>query len=668
MAPVVGPGCFCEPVTLFLKCKDCEDRRAVVRVFVDVVTSTSPIHKKDLVVRLTDDEDPFFLYNLTLGEEDFQILKNQQGLLVDFSSFPQKFIDLLKLCIDEQSKEVPRFLLQLICSSSLAERGPACLNVVETNSFKHLTHLSLCLLPGSDNEIKKYLASCLRSLKEENTTLQYRICKTDEDLTQRLNHSQQALAERNRELERLKSEWSTHTSSLNSQHSHELSAAREHVLQLQTESQNQLEKQRRELENTHRQTMQMLQCRLTETESSNKDLTERRFKAEASLREVRTRLSALEEESSQAKQELVKLRRDSSVLEEQRHEQEKALGQVRTRSAVLEQECKEKEALTSRLADNLANAQQQKAKLEDCVEERRLQVGKLETTIKSLSEELLKANEIIKRLQGEIKNLQGKVKLKNAVTMQQERLLEDKDKALQRNNDELVELRATFGRKEDEVAKLQDKLDLTVKKLEEGQKLLRTNENVITWLNKQLNESQMAAKPHVAIGSQGDERSGYQAHVGLGAAVPYNSLSIGGQFSRFVMPSTTSIAAATSTASAMNIGSMGIRIPSVHSRLAIQPHQVHFAPQVIQTSTPLSEPWSIPSSAQPHAAPRNLSDPTGLDPKYLEHREDSIPLRAISVLPSGMAAAPSRPGGLKQASLTQASAYFQGPKPGLSAS
>jgi len=59
----------------------------------------------------------------------------------------------------------------------------------------------------------------------------------------------------------------------------------------------------------------------------------------------------------------VKLRRDSSVLEEQRHEQEKALGQVRTRFAVLEQEYKEKEALASRLADNLANVQQQKVRI-----------------------------------------------------------------------------------------------------------------------------------------------------------------------------------------------------------------------------------------------------------------------------------------------------------------
>lgn len=36
------------------------------------------------------------------------------------------------------------------------------LNVVETNPFKHLTHLSLQFVPGNDADVKKYLASCLK--------------------------------------------------------------------------------------------------------------------------------------------------------------------------------------------------------------------------------------------------------------------------------------------------------------------------------------------------------------------------------------------------------------------------------------------------------------------------------------------------------------------------
>lgn len=45
------------------------------------------------------------------------------------------------------------------------DRSPAMLNVVETNPFKHLTHLSLKFVPGSDTDVKKYLADCLKQLK-----------------------------------------------------------------------------------------------------------------------------------------------------------------------------------------------------------------------------------------------------------------------------------------------------------------------------------------------------------------------------------------------------------------------------------------------------------------------------------------------------------------------
>ena len=57
-----------------------------------------------------------------------------------------------------------RFLLHLSCQSSMLE-GPANFSVVETNAFKHLNHLSLRLVQGSDKEIKDYLAVCLSSLK-----------------------------------------------------------------------------------------------------------------------------------------------------------------------------------------------------------------------------------------------------------------------------------------------------------------------------------------------------------------------------------------------------------------------------------------------------------------------------------------------------------------------
>ena len=41
--------------------------------------------EKLLHIEITDDNDPFFLYTLDVGEEDFHELKRDQSLLVDFA-------------------------------------------------------------------------------------------------------------------------------------------------------------------------------------------------------------------------------------------------------------------------------------------------------------------------------------------------------------------------------------------------------------------------------------------------------------------------------------------------------------------------------------------------------------------------------------------------------
>uniref|UniRef100_H3AYF9 Spindle assembly abnormal protein 6 homolog n=1 Tax=Latimeria chalumnae TaxID=7897 RepID=H3AYF9_LATCH len=485
---------FNEVLTLQVKSKDCEDRRTNIRVTIELQSTTNPIHKKDLVVRLTDDADPFFLYNLNISEEDFQSLKIQQGLLVEFSAFPQRFVDLLQQCIQEQTKDIPRFLLQLISSAPVLDHTPAFLNVVETNPFKHLTHLSLKLLPGTDATVKKYLAICLKCLKEEKLRLEQNLKKTEEDLSRQLNYTQQTLFEKSRELDQLRSEWTTQSTTLTNKHTQELTTEREKTLQAQTQCQQQLEQQRKDLEDLHKKSIQQLQSRLSELEISNKDLTERRYKADSAIRDLKTRLTGLEDECHRAKQEVLLLRRENSTLDAECHEKEKHINQLQMRVAVLEQEIKDKDQLVTRTKEVLAATQEQKVSIEENLEEKQVHIEKLEATIRSLSEELLKANEILKKLQGDMKTLMAKLKLKNTVTIQQEKLLAEKEEKLQKGQNELQSVHQTLGLKEEEISKLQEQLEAMLQKLEESKQLLKTNENVITWLNKQLNENHLARK------------------------------------------------------------------------------------------------------------------------------------------------------------------------------
>ncbi|XP_024114482.1 spindle assembly abnormal protein 6 homolog [Oryzias melastigma] len=485
---------FSQVLRVSVRCRDCEDRKSNIRVTIQLQLTTSPIHRRDLLVRLTDDADPFFLFSLSISEEDFQSLKVQQGLLVDFASFPQKFIDLLKLCCSEQQSESPRFVLHLTCQSATLE-GPASFSVVETNAFKHLNHLSLRLAQGSDRELKDYLAACLASMKAEKQALDLKLKKTEEDLSRQLSYAQQTLSDKTRELDKLRSEWTNQSSCLSSRHAQELQQEREKAAELQSRFQQEVEQLRQELEKEQRRSSQQMQGRLGELEASCKELTEKKYKNEAAVRDLKVKLVASEEECQRLKQQVLSLRRENGTLDSELHEKERLVNQLQMRAAVLEQEIKDKDLLMCRTKEVLEATQQQKESVEESAESKEHHLKKLEATVSSLSDELIKANGIIKKLQGELRGLVGKIKVKNTVTVSQEKLLQETSDRLQNAEKELQSTRQQLLAKEEEVSKLKEQLEASMQKLNESREVLKTNENVICWLNKQLNERQLPPKP-----------------------------------------------------------------------------------------------------------------------------------------------------------------------------
>lgn len=103
-----------------------------------------------LRIYASSDDDPYFLHTLEVTEDDFQCLKADQGILVDFGSFPGKIISLLERCIGSHAAETPRF--QAVLSCRLAD---STLKIVETNDFKQLAHITLAFKPGNDFTVKQ---------------------------------------------------------------------------------------------------------------------------------------------------------------------------------------------------------------------------------------------------------------------------------------------------------------------------------------------------------------------------------------------------------------------------------------------------------------------------------------------------------------------------------
>ena len=118
------------------------------------LTERQPDHTKGkrLQLRLTDSDDPFFYFGLVLADEDFQKLKQTQGLLVEFNGFGQMLEQLVAKCVSEAKTENPKFHLVL---ETDPKDSKAMLMFQEINPFRHLTHLSLIVMKGSDVQVSE---------------------------------------------------------------------------------------------------------------------------------------------------------------------------------------------------------------------------------------------------------------------------------------------------------------------------------------------------------------------------------------------------------------------------------------------------------------------------------------------------------------------------------
>lgn len=71
-----------------------------------------------LCIELTNDEDLLFMHMLHISEDDFQTLKADQGIVVDFISFPAKIAGLMEKCAQAYSNQSERWGPNILIWSS----------------------------------------------------------------------------------------------------------------------------------------------------------------------------------------------------------------------------------------------------------------------------------------------------------------------------------------------------------------------------------------------------------------------------------------------------------------------------------------------------------------------------------------------------------------------
>ncbi|TPX58976.1 hypothetical protein PhCBS80983_g02810 [Powellomyces hirtus] len=440
---------------------------------------------KVLEVQLTDEADPFFLYHLEVGEDDFHTLKDEQNLLVDFQQFPVNFIELLEACHPTSRDSQPKFIAQLTTESTTDH---AVFQVVETNRFRNITHISLQFIPGNDLAVKQYLAHLVKDFKAENAALKNQLDTTGTSLAGRLKDSEQLAANLSAELERTRLANAEHISRLQLQNAEESAREREGLIRQREDERLTFEREKRSIEIRCDEKVKSLSQELASLNSAHSHMLSHAQNLEIAQSNANKQLDALRRDLTIATQDLEKETQKNEDLSRVNNDLKAECHSLRDNLKLLERDGSDKLAGGKRLEEMLQNANDQKAAIEEALEAHKSKNARLEEGLKRATEEINKGNEIIRRLQTELKSSKAKLKLKNVVTLQQEKLLDEKIAGVQAQQKEASDLRETLATVRSDLQTANARVEQLTKELQEGKAIIEDNNHVIEWLHKQMNE------------------------------------------------------------------------------------------------------------------------------------------------------------------------------------
>ena len=471
---------FQKQVDVRIRSQEREERteKLCVSVNMNSATRTKPV--KVLELNITSEEDPYFLHSLTVSEEDFTVLKAEQGIIVDFATFPLKFIELLEECISSAASG--RFLAVLNLS-----RGDSTFSIVEANQFRHLAHITLSFRPGNDASIKQYLAGRVLELKKVREDLCAKLSQTETHLQGlQADFTSQSAELRNLQV-RLSSSEREHIAS----NASALADAKHSSMREMEEMKAGHERHCEELMRRHTAQMDALLGRNEELDGTNKSLTASKYELENKVAELTAKLNSSTDEVKSLRAEGVNLKEENRALDSLKHEHTKGLTEYAVRVSGMEQALKDREEMGRVLQQRLDDAEAHRAAIGDALEQTRSTAASAEERATIAAAEIDRGNQIIEKLQTELREARAKLKLQKSVFKQQETAMAQKQEELEKHARGEAAVKQLADGKTDEIERLRSIVDDQKSKLHESQELLKSNQQMIQWLNSQITEAQL---------------------------------------------------------------------------------------------------------------------------------------------------------------------------------
>lgn len=464
---------------------------------VDVSGFGRPASKVE--VRITDDGDPSLLYILHVSESDFNVIKSQQGLLVDFCNFPVHLVKLLEQCLNS----VKGFLL------ILEENGlESYLKVVQPIDLKNLCYIALRIARGSDSEVMRHMHNQIAILKKNLTSKEEEILRSQTHLAQ----LQQDLHFKEEQNEKHSKLWEEERNKLQAQYSKDMDLLRDQLLQDRKRDLDSAAYQRENLSTK----VEDLSRECAKYKNKHMQVCEKYEQVQQTVRDLSMRINSSEEMQKSMNRELTDLRRLKSELETECRKKNQDVEQARSHADALDKEVVKLRTRLTRQEGQLRQADSEQVRLKSALTRLQETIEARSDLVLQLNGDLTKANLIIKERQKDIEKMHSEIQRLTALKREEESKLKNVEL-------EMKLVRANADRDEARIKALQESEKKLQEKLKAANETISAKEEqhkkcgeLISYLNRSLNRHQLDPSPPSTAHVYG------QAQGGIHSAL-YNS-------------------------------------------------------------------------------------------------------------------------------------------------
>ncbi|KAL3791006.1 hypothetical protein HJC23_002995 [Cyclotella cryptica] len=500
------------------------------------------------------------LYELEVGESDFDELRRDQALLVDFDNFATSLISLMQCCwlgndgdssctistqssnnatLNQYSRQnnasqfggcdpstlrdqaetrwskshwnpcndmrtpsphgrppVSTYTCRLETLSSPSDdnshwepgnvsTGYARFSVVESNQFRELTHLALNLNIGTDKSIRLYLSSRLSQVMVQTINI------TNELGTQkqRCEAAERNFIEANRRLGEMSQTYETEKYQL--QCTAQERIENEHNCRLAQISEVTASKdsQIQALNEDLQRSQLTFESKIRALEDANKKIIEDKSSCQHENETLVTRLNQQETSNKLMTTEIIALKGQLERIAADKSATEKSLRDLQVLLASLENSNTDHKYTLSQTAEQMASTEKVYADAKQTIKQQHHQIDDLHRRLTESESESAKYKELASRYQVNRVEMKKRIKEKVETIREQEEIIRSREK-------EAEEFKRQVQGLEDDLRRAQDEKHCAIKELvsatammDENAKKLENNQQVIAWLNKQVDKN-----------------------------------------------------------------------------------------------------------------------------------------------------------------------------------